>query len=54
MTEKLAALVGLALFAGYVLLIGLKILALPLLVIMVAVLAMAAWHAVEEEWLGRS
>ncbi len=54
MINKLAASLGLALFAAYVLLIGLKILAWPLLVIMLLVLAMAAWHMIEEEWLGRS
>ncbi len=54
MIDKLAALLGLALFAAYILLIGLKIMAWPLLVIMALVLVMAAWHMIEEEWLGRS
>lgn len=54
MTDKIAALIGLFLIAGYTLLIALKILAWPLLVIVLAVLAMAVWHAIEEEWLGRS
>jgi hypothetical protein len=54
MVEKVAALLGLALLAAYTLLIALKILAWPLVVVVGAVLAMATWHVVEEEWLGRS
>jgi hypothetical protein len=52
-TEKIAALVGLALFAAYVGLIAFKVMAWPLIVIGGVVVAMAAWHALEEEWLGR-
>lgn len=54
MIDKLGAVLGLALLAAYTLLIALKILAWPLVLITLLVLAMAAWHAIEEEWLGRS
>lgn len=53
MTEKVASLIGLLLFAGYIALIAFKVMAWPLIVIGVLVVAMAAWHALEEEWLGR-
>jgi hypothetical protein len=52
-TEKIAALLGLLLLAAYVGLIAFKVMAWPLIVIGAVVVAMAAWHAVEEEWLGR-
>jgi hypothetical protein len=52
MTEKIASLVGLALFAAYVALIAFKVMAWPLITIGGIVVAMAAWHALEEEWLG--
>lgn len=53
MTEKIASLVGLVLFAAYVGLIALKVMAPPLILIGGIVVAMATWHALEEEWLGR-
>jgi|DewCreStandDraft_4_1066084.scaffolds.fasta_scaffold00029_313 hypothetical protein len=53
MVEKIGAVLGLALLAGYTLLIALKILSVPLLVIVLVALALATWHAIEEEWLGR-
>ncbi len=53
MTEKIASLFGLVLFAGYVALIVFKVMAWPLIVIGGLVMAMAAWHMLEEEWLGR-
>lgn len=53
MIEKIASLLGLVLFATYIGLIVFKIVAWPLIVIGAVVVAMAAWHALEEEWLGR-
>lgn len=53
MTEKIASLFGLVLFAGYVALVVFKVMAWPLIVIGGLVVAMAAWHMLEEEWLDR-
>ncbi len=53
MTEKIASLFGLVLFAGYIALIVFKVMAWPLILIGGFVAAMATWHALEEEWLGR-
>ncbi|MCS6877397.1 MAG: hypothetical protein N2038_14940 [Geminicoccaceae bacterium] len=53
MTDKIASLLGLLLFAAYIGLIVFKIMAWPLILIGATVVAMAAWHALEEEWLGR-
>ena len=52
MEGKLTGLIGLALLAGFSLLIVWKVPALPLIVIIGFVLVMAAWHLIEEEWTG--
>lgn len=51
-TGRLGSLVGFVLVAGFLGLILYKTRELPLILICAGVMAMALWHAVEEEWRG--